>query len=76
MERDAELEMAEHHVREARSHVSRQEELLESLRRDGHPTLEAEDLLRILRETLKTHQDILDQLKAEKRLTGPEGPTH
>jgi hypothetical protein len=57
-------ETAEWAVHVAEIHVLRQMELIEDLRRDGHNTAEPERLLQLFEETLKTHQQTLDQLRA------------
>lgn len=46
----------------AEIHVLRQLEVIEELQRDGHSTVEAEYLLRLLQGTLETHQQVLDGL--------------
>lgn len=66
--------MARRHVREAESHIARQKEIIETLRRDGHPTLEAEELLKTMYETLWSHQDGLAVLMANAKLSGPDEP--
>jgi hypothetical protein len=45
---------AERHIAAARQRIVRQEELLESLRRDGHGTRAAEALLKTMRDSLET----------------------
>jgi hypothetical protein len=66
MQGESKLHMAERHVREAKTHVAQQRDILERLRRDGHPTMDAESLLGVFQETLKTHQDDLARLQAEQ----------
>jgi hypothetical protein len=44
---------AESHIAGARQRIARQEELLESLRRDGHSTQAAEALLKTMRGSLE-----------------------
>jgi hypothetical protein len=66
MQGESKLDMAERHVREAEVHVAHQQDILARLRRDGHPTLDAESLLNVFQETLKTHQDDLARLQAEQ----------
>ena len=56
------FEIAEWAVHLAEIHVLRQMEIIEDLRRDGHSTAEPERLLRLFEETLKTHQQTLDDL--------------
>lgn len=66
MEREAKIEMAERHIRQAEEHIRGQKEIIEQLRRDGHPTLGAEELLRTFEETLQTHRSDLDLMLAER----------
>jgi hypothetical protein len=56
--------IAEWAVHIAEIHVLRQMEIIEDLRRDGHSTAEPERLLQLFEETLKTHQQTLDDLRA------------
>ena len=63
------LQTAERHVREAEAHIARQREIVEELRRDGHPTIEAEILLRIFEDTLKSHLDGLARVRAARNDT-------
>jgi hypothetical protein len=64
--------MMERHLAEAetaaaqgRRHVTRQEQLIVELKRDGHPTTQAEDLLRTLYETQQLHEAHRDRLRQE-----------
>jgi hypothetical protein len=65
MEEESELDMAERHVREAEAHICRQKEIIDELRRDGHPTEAAENLLRVFEVTLESHRQGLARIKAE-----------
>jgi len=56
--------IAEWAVHVAEIHVLRQMEIIEDLRRDGHSTAEPERLLALFQETLKTHQQTLDDLRS------------
>lgn len=58
------FQVAEWAVHVAEIHVLRQMEIIEDLRRDGHSTAEPERLLRLFEETLKAHQQTLDDLRA------------
>ena len=49
------LAMAERHIAEGEAHIARQEQILTSLRSGGHPTDDAETLLRLLNETQAEH---------------------
>ena len=62
------MQLAEWSVHLAEIHVLRQIEHIEELKRDGHSTLEAEAHLRLLEETWKTHQQVLDGLLASRLL--------
>lgn len=58
------LAMAERHVAQGEEHVAKQEELLERMRRQGHPTVVAEDLLATFVSTLdehRAHRDLISQ---------------
>ena len=66
MDRAEELKMALRHVREGEAHVARQKQIIAELRRDRHPTLEAEKLLETFEQTLKAHQDGLAVVRAEQ----------
>jgi hypothetical protein len=59
------LSQAEQHVLDGRGHVARQRRLIARLRRDGHDLGEAQDLLRILEETLASHIADRDRLRQE-----------
>ena len=52
----AELETADRHIREAEAHISRQQRILSELRRDGHPTGLAVELLAQFEQTLESHR--------------------
>ena len=54
----AELEMAERHICESEARVTRQREIVEKLRRDGHSTHAAEALLAIFEKALASHRSI------------------
>ena len=58
------MQLAEWSAHLAEIHVLRQVEHIEELKRDGHSTVEAEAHLRLLEETWKTHQQVLDGLLA------------
>ena len=60
------VQLAKWSVHLAEIHVLRQVEHIEDLKRDGHSTLEAEAHLRLLEETWKTHQQVLDGLLAAR----------
>lgn len=60
----AAVRTAEWSVHIAEIHLLRQMELIEELERDGHSTVEAKGLLRILEGTLEAHQHVLDGLLA------------
>ena len=64
MQGKSKFEIAEWAVHVAEIHVLRQMEIIEDLRRGGHSTEEPERLLRLFEETLKTHQQTLDDLRA------------
>ena len=61
---ETELEMAERHVREGEAHVARQRDLVAELRRDGHDTEQAEQLLTTFEATLAQHRKGLELVKA------------
>ncbi|HWK66475.1 MAG TPA: hypothetical protein VNS34_16200 [Rhizobiaceae bacterium] len=69
----ADLEMAERHVAQGRRLVLEQEERIERLRAGGHPIVEAEDFLSLLRSALDQHQHHRDAIyealntRAQKR---------
>lgn len=70
---DANLEMAFRHVREAEQHVARQKAIIAELRRDGHSTKQAEDILEIFKSTLATHRESLRRrLQEQSRAEPPE----
>lgn len=62
--REFELQLAQQHVREAEAHVERQIQIVGQLQRDGHPTLEAEQLLKVFEETLESQRAGLKELQA------------
>lgn len=64
---ETELQMVQRHVRQAKMHIARQENLIESLARDGHPTDLAKDLLQLFRRNLKAHSEHLETIQAELR---------
>lgn len=64
MATEAAVRTAQWSVHIAEIHVLRQMEIIEDLRRGGHSTEEPERLLRLFEETLKTHQQTLDDLRA------------
>ena len=70
MQGESPLQMAERHVRDAEAHVTRQMELIEKLHLDHHYKLEAdaETLLRVFQDTLKTYQQDLARLRAATTL--------
>ena len=58
----ADLALAQRHVDEGESRVAGQEERIGWLAAYGHDTVQAEDLLRIMRETLaqmRLHRDLI-----------------
>jgi hypothetical protein len=62
MSRKAELVQAIRHCKEGAARIARQEALLEELRRDHHPTEQAEALLVTFKTTLacmKAHRDLI-----------------
>jgi hypothetical protein len=67
MQGKSRIEIAAWTVHLAEIHVLRQMEIIEDLRRGGHPTEEHERLLQLFEETLKTHQQMLDQLTGVRR---------
>jgi hypothetical protein len=64
---EAEIERARRHVHEGEARIGRQQLLLAALRADGHPTRDAEDLLRVLAETLVNERDHLATLLYEQK---------
>ena len=66
MQGETKVQLAERHVREAEARVTRQMEIIEELHRDHHYKLEAEAeaLLRVFQDTLKTYQQDLARLRA------------
>lgn len=65
MSQTSKVEMARRHVREAEAHIARQKEIIEELRRDGHSTLEAELLLKVFQDTLRSHKESVLRLSAQ-----------
>jgi len=59
------LAQAERDVGLGTRHVQRQREILAELGRDGHPTEQAEQLLRTFEESLKLHVGERDRLQQE-----------
>jgi hypothetical protein len=74
MRNETELEMAQRHVREGRLHVAGQRELVAVLRVDGHPTLEAESLLKVFEQTLAAHIEHAARLRADLKRQRPGRP--
>lgn len=60
----ADLDMAERHVAQARRHVLEQEERITRLRSVGCPTEQAEDLLQQFHATLIQHAKHRDAIEA------------
>lgn len=52
----ADLAMADRHLAEGEQHIARQEMLVTSLRLKGHPTDEAESLLRLFNQAQIEHR--------------------
>ena len=52
----ADLAMADRHLAEGEQHIARQELLVTSLRLKGHPTEEAEALLRLFNQAQVEHR--------------------
>lgn len=67
MEGETRVQIAERHVRQAETHVARQKQMIERLRRRNRSTVDDEKLLQIFQETLKVHQDDLERLSLETR---------
>ena len=67
MAAQSKVEMAKPHVREAEAHIVRQQEIIEQLRSDGHPTLEAELSLKVFQDTLRSHKQSLSRLQAASK---------
>lgn len=67
MPHETEFEMAARHVREGERHVSRQVELIEELRVDGHDTSQAEDLLVEFKAILAEHKAHLELIRSEQK---------
>ena len=63
---ESNLETAKRNVREAEEHVLFQEEMVEALRRDGHSTKDAEEVLAAFVESLDAHRQALSTLQAAK----------
>lgn len=64
----ATLEMVEQHIREAEAHIVRQREIIAELQRDGCPTVAAESLLDVFRQTLASHEAHADLLRRQLQL--------
>lgn len=73
MDQAEELAMAERHVREGEAIVSRQRRIVDELRRDGHSTATAEQLLAIFESSLKGLLDHLRLVQRESNETQPTG---
>jgi hypothetical protein len=63
MKDSGELEKAFRHVREGEKLVERQKEIIAELRKDRHPTKQAEDLLATFEATLATQVQDLRRLR-------------
>lgn len=70
---ESELYIAERHVREGEAMVTDQEIMVAELRRDGHCTLYAKELLLVLEENLQQHREGLARVRATVR-AAPLGP--
>jgi len=57
--------MVARHVQEGERHVTRQKEIIEELRRDGHATRIAESLLRVFEQTLLSHKTHAERLRLQ-----------
>jgi hypothetical protein len=66
------LEQAERHVAEGKGHIKRQRRIIVELRRDGHDTKTAEELLKVLLQTQTTHERMCDRVRA--RVAGLNPP--
>src|SRR5262249_34192562 len=67
------LELAERHVVEGKGHITRQRRIIAELRRDGHDTKTAEELLKALLQTQMTHERMCHRVRA--RVAGLQPPT-
>jgi hypothetical protein len=72
MERETEhLAEVERRIAKFKDHIARQREVIKSAIQRGHPTEEAESMLKVLEASLraldKHRQLILDRLEAERR---------
>jgi hypothetical protein len=72
MERELEhLERIEQRIVKFKGHIARQREAIKSAIQQGHPTEEAESMLKVLEASLraldKHRQLILDRLEAKRR---------
>jgi hypothetical protein len=65
------LVQARRHVAEAVERVCRQEGLLEELRRDGHDTTQASELLEQFQRTLRLMREHLAEEEAHAQLRAP-----
>jgi len=67
----AHLAQANEHISAGKVRIAAQEELVDRLRRDGHPAQLAQDLLDRFRETLVTWNDHRDEICRQiDRLSG------
>jgi hypothetical protein len=60
---ETDLEMAMRHVREAEAHMARQIALIGEMRRGGHPTSDAEALLKVYEQLLGQYREHLEILR-------------
>jgi len=74
MQGETDLEMAHRHIREGELRVVYQGEIIDKLRQDGHPTLQAESLLVMFEHILGEFRDHLHYLEMrDSRLAQPSG---
>ena len=66
------LAQAERHVIESEHHVARQRELIATMERDGHDTLQARATLAQFEEMQALHRADRDRLRQELRHTSPQ----
>ena len=64
------LEMAERHVSQGERHIAQQRELIAQLKRGGHGTRQAIQLLRQFEELQKLH--VADRDRLRKELSDPQ----
>ena len=57
MSAENELEKAKRHIRDAEEHVALQKADIDELRRDGHPTLNSEIMLKTFERSLELHRE-------------------